>query len=137
MDTKVVLTHLIKAGRDALHMEESLKKLGYAETPYYDLYGEISEAIYCILGEDTDTFDESSTYAAIHDYFLTDEQCAEDLADVCKNNEEFLNDLPKATKSILTQAAKERNMDPKKLTMLILSEWAFKEVMFKSTFSAK
>lgn len=137
MDTKTVLTHLIKAGRDALHMEESLKKLGYAETPYYDLYGEISEAIYCILGENSDTFDQSTTYAAIHDFFMTDEQCAEYLTHMCEEKSEPLASIPEATKKILTDAANERGMDLQKLTMIILSEWAVKEVMLNNSFPAK
>ena len=138
MDTKTVLTHLIKAGRDALHMEQSLKKLGYAETPYYDLYGEISEAIYCILGENSDTFDQSATYAAIHDYFMTDEQCAEYLTQMCEDTEtEPLSCIPEATRRILIDAAKDRNMDLKKLTMIILSEWAIKEVLFSNAMQEK
>ena len=82
MNTKKVLTHLIRAGRDALHLEKTLKNIGYKETPYYNLYGEIADAIYTMLGEDTDTFDESVTHAAINDIFTPDEICAEKLAEM-------------------------------------------------------
>ena len=68
MDAKKVLTHLVRAGRDALHIESTLTELGYKETPYYNLYGEIAEAIYTMIGENTDTFNESITYAKIHDF---------------------------------------------------------------------
>ena len=80
MNTTSVLTHLIRAGRDALHLEKTLTEIGYAETPYFNLYGEITDAIHGILDEDTDTIEESKAYAAIHDPFTPDEICAEELA---------------------------------------------------------
>ena len=76
MNTKSVLTHLIRAGRDALHLEKTLTDLGYKETPYYNLYGEITDALYAMLDERTDTVEESKAYAAIHDIYTPDEICA-------------------------------------------------------------
>ena len=45
MNTKFVLAHLIRAGRDALHLEKTLTEIGYNETPYFNLYGDITDAI--------------------------------------------------------------------------------------------
>ena len=135
MDEKKILTHLIKAGRDALHLERTLKQLGYSDTPYFDLYGEICEAVYCLIGEDTQTFDESLTHAAMNDIYSSDEMCAETLAAICKDSitSSGLN-IPETTRSILESAAKERGVDLHKMVQLILCEWAAKEVMIHAMF---
>lgn len=130
MNTKKVLTHLIKAGRDALHLENTLSSIGYKETPYFNLHGEITDAIYTMLGEDTDSLEESMTYAAMNDIFTSDEQCAEQLASMIGHD---LN-VPPATMNVIQSAASERNMDVSQLIRLILSDWARKEVAFQLTF---
>ena len=130
MDAKKVLTHLIRAARDAIHLERTLDDLGYKETPYYDLYGEISEAIYGIVGEDTEEFDESVTYNVIHDQFTPDELSAEQLASMIKGSDSL--NLSAEAKGVITEAAKQRNIDTQTMTNLILSEWAMKK-MFCAT----
>ena len=132
MNTKKVLTHLIRAGRDALHLENTLKEIGYKETPYFNLYGEIADAIYNMIGEETDTFDESVTHAAINDIFTPDEICAENLAEMCNGQSDILSEIPVSTRKIILETAERRGMDPQKLTMLILSEWASKELLFNA-----
>ena len=129
MDTKKVLTHLIKAGRDALHLESTLHDIGYDSTPYLSLYGEISEAIYCMIGEDTETFEESLTHHSMNDIFTSDETCAEGLASMC--SEPVLQDVPESTRNIIIETANRRGIDPQKMAMLILSEWAAKEILFQ------
>ena len=133
MNTKAVLTHLIRAARDAFHLEKTLKDIGYKETPYFNLYGEIADAIYNMLGEDTDTFDESVTHAAIHDIFTTDEECAETLVEMCGTD--ILSEIPVSTRNVIIETAEKRGMDPQNMTMLILSEWAAKELLFRAAFS--
>ena len=130
MDAKKVLTHLIRAARDAIHLERTLDDLGYKETPYYDLYGEISEAIYGIVGEDTEEFDESVTYNVIHDQFTPDELSAEQLASMIKGSDSL--NLSAEAKEVIAEAAKQRNIDMQTMISLILSEWAMKE-MFCAT----
>lgn len=126
MDAKKVLTHLIRAARDAIHLERTLDDLGYKETPYYDLYGEISEAIYGIVGEDTEEFDESVTYNVLHDQFTPDELSAEQLASMIKGSDSL--NLSAEAKEVITEAAKQRNIDTQTMISLILSEWAMKEM---------
>lgn len=128
MDAKKVLTHLIRAARDAIHLERTLDDLGYKETPYYDLYGEISEAIYGIVGEDTEEFDESVTYNVIHDQFTPDELSAEQLASMIKGSDSL--NLSAEAKEVITEAAKQRNIDTQTMISLILSEWAMKEMFY-------
>ena len=135
MEVKRALTHLVKAGRDALHMEKTLTELGYKDTPYFNLYGEISEAMYCILEEDTDSFDKSETYNAMHDIYSSDEMCAERLAEIFHNNPSHTGfNIPKATMEVITETAKKRNMPLDRFVSLILCEWAAREVMFINYF---
>lgn len=127
MNTKSVLTHLIRAGRDALHLEKTLTDLGYKETPYYNLYGEITDALYAMLDERTDTVEESKAYAAVHDIYLPDEICAEELAPlVCTA------DLPVTVLDVIAEAAQKRGIEPNTMIRLIVSEWAMKEMYANS-----
>lgn len=133
MDKKRVLTHLVKAGRDALHLEATLKSIGYEGTPYFDLYGEIADAVYEMLGEETETIDESITYAAMHDIYTSDEMCAERLAELCEPEPcRFFGELPETTLSILTEAADRRGMDLQTLAKLIVCEWSAREILHES-----
>ena len=127
MNTTSVLTHLIRAGRDALHLEKTLTEIGYMETPYFQLYGEIIDAIYGILDEDTDTVEESKAYAAVHDPFTPDEICAEELAASVS-----FPDVPDSTMEVITETAQSRGMDPSILIRLILNEWAMKEMLYSA-----
>lgn len=126
MDTRNVLTHLIRAGRDALHLEKTLTELGYSETPYYNLYGEITDAIYGILDEDADTVEESRAYAAIHDPFTSDEICAEELS--MSVSVPAIPPISDTTMEVITEAARSRNVDSPTMIRLILNEWAMKEM---------
>lgn len=123
MNTTSVLTHLIRAGRDALHLEKTLTDIGYKETPYFNLYGEITDAIYGILDEQTDTIEESKAYAAIHDIYTPDEVCAAELAQLVDKA-----DLPKTILDVISEAATRRGIDPDTFVRLIVSEWAMKEM---------
>ena len=127
MNTKSVLTHLIRAGRDALHLEKTLTDIGYKETPYYNLYGEITDAIYAILDEHTDTIEESKAYAAIHDIYTPDEICAEELAPLVSTA-----DLSDHVIEVITEAAGRRGIEPGAMIRLIVSEWAMKEMYSNS-----
>lgn len=123
MNTQSVLTHLIRAGRDALHLEKTLTDIGYKETPYFNLYGEITDAIYCILDEDTETIEQSKAYAAIHDPFTPDEICAEELAMLVN-----VPAIPNETMDVISETARSRGIPTSIMIRLILNEWAMKEM---------
>lgn len=127
MNTKFVLTHLIRAGRDAIHLEKTLTDIGYKETPYFNLYGEITDAIYALLDEQTDTIEESKAYAAIHDIYTPDEICAEELAQLVS-----VPDVSDTTMEVITESARSRGIEPATMVRLILNEWAMKEMFAQS-----
>lgn len=129
MDAKRVFIHLIRAGRDALHIEKTLNEIGYKGTPYYNLHGEIADAVYEMLGEETDTFDQSETYAAMHDIYTTDEICAEQLAERMQEN---WTAIPETAREVITETAEELGISFDNMVSLILSEWAMRQVRIAS-----
>ena len=132
MDTKKVMLHLIRAGRDALHLDTTLTDIGYRDTPYFSIQGEIADAISFLLDEEPETYEESAAYSAIHDIYTSDEQCAEQLAEMVTPQA----DVPPATMAMIRETARERGMDVQQFISLILSDWAMKELMFRETFTA-
>lgn len=129
MDSKKILTHLIRAGRDALNLENMLTTIGYKETPYFNLYGDIAEAVYTLLGENAESFDESITYAVMNDPITSDEACAEELSVLV-----LPADVPDTTMEVITEAAESRNLPPSTMIRLILNEWAMKEMYSNQVF---
>ena len=128
MNEKKVLTHLIRAGRDALNMENVLNSFGYKETPYFNLYGEIADAIYLMIGEEVDPFDQSVTHTVMHDPVTSDEAAAEHLAEMLDKASSAYLDIPQTTRKISEETAEKRGMTTDNMIKLILSEWAYKEI---------
>jgi len=129
MDTKKVFLHLVKAARDSLHLESTLSNIGYSETPYFNLYGEIAEAIYDLLDEDTDTFEESATARILQETYTPDEISAEKLAVLFDNNTWSISDK---IRPMLEEAATNRSLTTESLINVILGEWACKEQLMKA-----
>lgn len=127
MNAKKTLTHLIRAGRDALHLENTLNNLGYNETPYFNIHGEIAEAIYNMLDEKTD-YEDSVTYAVMQDIYTPDEMCAEQLVEMM----EPPLTVYKTTMEIISETAKEKGITESQMINLILSDWARKELLLKA-----
>lgn len=69
-----LLMHMVRAAMLAGRMDEELRKLGYGDTPYWNIYGEMTDAIYELLEEQTETFEQSVTHAVLKAETLTDEQ---------------------------------------------------------------
>lgn len=81
-----VLMNMLKAARQAYSTDKALRDAGYKDTPYWEIYGYISDAIYNLLGEDTETFEQSITYAVLHSDTFNDHQRAMVLAYNYKQN---------------------------------------------------
>ena len=69
-----LMLRLVRTARKALNADEKLREIGYETTPYWDIYCEIFDAIYEMLGEETDTADSSITHAVLNADTLNDEQ---------------------------------------------------------------
>lgn len=61
MNIESVLTELVEAGMLAKKMDNALHDAGFDGSPYFSIYGNIADAIYKLIGEHTETFDESIT----------------------------------------------------------------------------
>ena len=57
---------LASTALDAKALCDAMDALGYENTPYHALFFNITDAIYDLLGERTETFEESCTYAALY-----------------------------------------------------------------------
>ena len=75
---------IIIAGRTAKKADDILRKIGYTDTPYFNIYGNIADALYILLGEKTDTFDKSLTYKIMESETLTETQRAAISALACE-----------------------------------------------------
>lgn len=129
MDMKKVITHLVKASRDAMHLDTTLSDIGYKDTPYFNIYGNICDALYAMLGENTDSFEQSETYSAVQDCFLPDELCAEQLLPIYYKNACGLSDH---TMDTLVKSAEDHGIGIDQMIRLVLSEWAMRQQIFKA-----
>ena len=63
---KDAFAKLISTAEKAKHMDEEMVKLGYSDNLYADIFGDIADAIYKLLGENTKTFESSFTYVMLN-----------------------------------------------------------------------
>ena len=68
------LGRLVLVARKAKKCDDAMFEIGYGDTPYFEIYGQTADAIYSIVGENTERFDESATYQAINHDGYTDEE---------------------------------------------------------------
>ena len=74
MSLRDALLRMAKAERKAQEIAKSMDRAGFRENPMYDIAGEIADAIYYLVGEHTETFDESVTYLVLNTSTLMDER---------------------------------------------------------------
>ena len=78
---KDAFERLIRTAEKARHMDNEMAKIGYANSLYADIFGDIADAIYKLLGENTRTFESSFTYVLLNTDVLTTESKATLMAD--------------------------------------------------------
>lgn len=83
---KSALLGMVNAATLAKKMDKGMVELGYSETPYATLYADISDAIYQMIGEHTDRFEDSVTYTMLTAPYLDNERRAASLAYVYAKN---------------------------------------------------
>ena len=75
MNVQEVLKRLVEIAVKSLNAENALQAVGFDSTPYFDIYGSAADAIYYLIGEKTNTFDESVTYTVLHsDQYSNDQR---------------------------------------------------------------
>ena len=83
---KEALLRMIRAADKALEMDKALSNHGYKENPYADIFGDIADAIYYLVGEKKNCFEDSVTYWVLHGDLLTEEDKLEILLEVYRKN---------------------------------------------------
>jgi len=125
------MLRLVKAWKKANDTDETLQELGYNTTPYEEIAGNIADAIYYILGEQTNTFDESVTFRTLSNFTLSAEKCT----DILMAAYEKKTHVSDPTTECLNEEADKRGMELDALVKMILSEWALKCEYLKKIFN--
>ena len=73
-NVKDALLRLVHAGLETKKMQEAYLTVGLDDNKLFDVYGSILDAIYNIVGEHTETFEESVTYISMTAPILTEER---------------------------------------------------------------
>ena len=74
---KDALLRLVKAGLSTKKMQEAYLTVGLDDNRLFEIYGNILDAVYDLIGEHTNTFEESVTHLAMTAPILTDDRRAE------------------------------------------------------------
>ena len=84
MEAREAFEKLVSVARTAKQNDDKLMELGYTYTPYFEIYGKVMDAIWYLLGENTETLSESITYNAVNYEGYTDEERVDLLMDKFK-----------------------------------------------------
>lgn len=66
-----MLGKMVRAASKARELDEDLLKHGYSTTPFGFIFGEVADTIYCLIGEDTNRFEDSLTFIVLHTDAIT------------------------------------------------------------------
>jgi len=81
-----VLKKMIRASEKARKIDAVLKPLGYSDNPFFDIFGDIADAVYSLVGEKKDNFEESATYWALTGDVLPEEDKLDILLEIYRKN---------------------------------------------------
>lgn len=91
-EMKDALLRMVRAATMTKEMADAYLKVGLDDNKLMSIYGEIAETIYGLIGEHTETYNESVTCLALTTPILTDERRTEILYSEWKKNH---TELPK------------------------------------------
>ena len=83
---KAALQRDVEAARNLLYASNAMEALGYPNNPFWTNYMNVADGIYKLIGEKTDTFEESITYLTLNAPYLTNERRVEMLMAEYKKN---------------------------------------------------
>lgn len=76
-NVKDALLREVDVCREMLKLHDAMASCGYLENPYWDTFSTSADAIYKLIGEHTETFEESITYLVLTAPYLTNGRRAE------------------------------------------------------------
>ena len=68
------LLRMVRAGMKTKAMQEKYLEIGMDDQPWFDIWGDILDGIYFLIGEHTQTFEESTTYIVMDAPILSEER---------------------------------------------------------------
>lgn len=77
---KMVMMKLVKAWELSSNLDHAINAVDEMDTPYMDIAGDVADAIYHLVGDFTDTFEESVACKILEDNSLTADRKAANLA---------------------------------------------------------
>ena len=80
------LLNLVQVARETMKLGDLMDQLGYGDSPYWNYFGQIADAIYYLLHEDTKEFTESVTYEVLYNPKLSERKCVKRLLEEYKKN---------------------------------------------------
>ena len=83
---KAALLRDVEVARNLLDASNAMESLGYPNNPFWTNYMNVADGIYKLIGEKTDTFEESITYLTLNAPYLTNERRVEMLMAEYKKN---------------------------------------------------
>lgn len=66
MEIRKALESFVKVAKQAKKISDTMVCMGMNDNVFFSIYAEIADGIYNLIGEETDTFDESVTCNAIN-----------------------------------------------------------------------
>ena len=131
---KEAIAKLVRAWKQANKLDETYVNLGFGENPYADIAGHIADAIYCMLGEKTMTYDESVTATLLENNSLSVDECAGLLFTEYENHRESpsLPELSPHINGFLSRSAKKRGVSTTAMIRTILGEWVLRHEWLNS-----
>ena len=123
---KIVFEKLIAAWQKAKTVDDCMSDLGFESTPLFEIAGQIADAIYYMLGEKTNTFDESVTATNLTRVDEAVDFSVSDCADVFLSEYQTKNQavISKSVENSINEAAAQIGIEPSAMVQLILCEWA-------------
>ena len=87
---KDALLRMVRAARETEALQKQYLEVGLDDNPVFEIWGNIVDAVYALVGEHTETVEESVTWTVLKAPILSDERRAEMLyAEHLKHNPEF------------------------------------------------
>ena len=74
MNVQEALKGIVNGAERAYNVDRLLQSAGYVETPYWDIYCTLADTLYRMIGEKTETFEQSVTCKALTAEDLTNNQ---------------------------------------------------------------
>ena len=94
---KAALQRDVEAARDLLKIHKVMDACGYPENPFWDNYAAVADGIYKLIGEHTDTFEESITNLILTAPYLSTERRVEMLM------AEYRKNFPEQPRPIISE----------------------------------